>query len=521
MEDDTLEMIENRYRTGEPEKFLLHFFRGRWIYIVYCPLLILCCYGFSPVIRFYSTDSAVFYCMGKAMSRGVVVYRDIFDHKGIWLYFFNCIGAYFDRVLPGWGMYIVEILLQLLAVFVLDQLFGFFIHKADARTITVCLFWGFSLNYFTYGAGNLTESYALVFQLVSSLFIVRYYLSGEIEHPSSYMLIHGFCSGICLFLRMNLTAMWIPFGIALAIRLLKNGRWNCFFRNLACLMLGIMAASFFPLVYCLHNHCLEDMLFCSFFFNISYLNEGGSLQNLLRGVFLSGASIVIYLSLASLFLVITVKRLTSDFRWMYVFDFLFTTMITFMGMRSYGHYFHTLLPFALPAFIGIGVLLQNLEQNRTRRKNSFAVLLLICMFLTLAGNLRMTIRYLPIDTEYKHLEAILEKTTQRIEENTEDTALLSTENLMQAYVITGKDPETKYPYIPAVQTEVFPEPVETMYGDILSGEYKYIFGMHYHDGYWNVLAMGRNEEINDYIKRNYTAVFVDDQYSFVLFERNT
>lgn len=489
------------------------------IYLIYCPLMVLCCYGFSPVIRFYSTDSAVFYTIGRAMTRGTVVYRDIFDHKGIWIYFFNCAGAIIDKCIPSCGMYLLEVAFQLLELAVLDQIFALFIHNKKARIISVCLFWGLSLNYFTYCGGNLTETYALVFQLISIFFILCYYLSGQIEHPPVYMFVHGFCSGICLFLRMNLTAMWVPFGFALAYRLLRSRKWNCFFRNLAGLLLGISVAALLPMGYCMVNHCMEDMLFCSLFFNISYVNNGETLERFVKGLFFNGASIVFYLSLIGIFLIVKDHKIKKDLRLLFFSSFFFTAIMIFMGMRIYGHYYQTLFPFTLPVFIGIGLLLQKYLQKRTGLGASFAVMILICICLTLSGNLRLAIRCLPISTEYKHLESVLEQTRQKMSLEKEDRSLLSMDKLMQAYVITGKLPETKYPYIPSIDYYSFPEPYDAMIANILSGKFDYIFGKSNSDWHYDILPGGKANRINQYMMNNYSAIIFDEQDYYVLYEK--
>ena len=45
--------------------------------------------GILPTIRENLVDKAVFVYIGEAMRNGQVPYRDIFDHKGPFLYFIN------------------------------------------------------------------------------------------------------------------------------------------------------------------------------------------------------------------------------------------------------------------------------------------------------------------------------------------------------------------------------------------------------------------------------------------------
>ena len=490
-------------------------------YFVYGFAVMFCCCGFSPIIHFYGTDSAVFYCFGQAMSRGVVVYKEIFDHKGIWIYFFNCAGAFLDRFIPDWGMYIVETLLACSLLYISDRIIGLFVRDRISCVITTCLFYGFTLNYFTYQGGNFTETYALAFQMLSCFLMLKYYCSNTIDHPPAYMFIHGICSGICLLLRANLTAIWVPFGFVLAIRLIRSKRYRSFFINLTYLLSGIAVSFVLPFLYCLKNHCIEEMIFSTFTFNFSYVSAGGTWARLLLQVFVSGASMVLYLALAGIIIIIRKQSLSAEARVTAALCLLFVILATFMGKRAYGHYFQTLLPFTMPVFIQVGLFLQNKRDRRQRWYSNTAALLLLCVLLTLAGNLRLALKYLPVDTEYKHLYAALEQTEEFVNRDLEDNSLLSTGNLMQVYVVTGSMPHLKYLYIPGVAYQVFPEPIDQMYKEIISGRYRYIFGNRFYKGYWDIFPSVRDygSDLNEYISENYRVDFADPKYGYVLFER--
>lgn len=496
--------------------------KTHWLlYFAYSLIILLFCYGFSPLIRFYSTDSSVFYCMGKAMDHGIAAYRDFFDHKGLWIYFFNWFGVCLDRYFPGFGMYLVEVLFSLVNLLVVDRILALFTESAFARSVSTCLFFALSLNYFTYSGGNYTETYALTFQIISVFLICRYYLSGTVKHPSAWMLVHGFCSGVCFMLRANLAALWVPFGVALAVKLFRNKEVVCFFKNLAALVLGLVLAFAPPLVYCVANDCLREMLFCTFTFNLSYVNSGGSVQGLIRDILLSGNSIVIYPALISAIIVLRSRRISLEMKLLFVFGFLFVTMVTFMGMRAYGHYFQTFLLFTIPLFVWISEKLEKVQNRRRLPKAASCAAILLCAAAALVLNMRLGIRYLPVDTEYKHLYGLLDQAAQYIESDPEKDTFMSTMNFMQAYVITDTVPTVRYPYIPGVDYESFPDPFDEMYKEIISGNHKYLFGGNYQDGDWFIFGNKREyqSEINRFIQENYRVVLWDETYHYVLFEK--
>ena len=486
------------------------------LYLVYSLIVLLFCYGFSPLIRFYSSDSSVFYCMGKAMMNGETAYTDFFDHKGMWLYFFNYLGNLIDQVIPSWGMYLLESLFGFVDLIILDRIIGIFVSNKKARIVTTVLLFGFSLNYFTYMGGNYAETYALTFQLISVLFALRYYTSDRLEHPPIYMLIHGICSGVCLLLRPNLVAIWVPFGLFLIVRLTGQHRFRNIAQNFLTLICGVILSALPVLLYGVVHRNLSAMLFCMLTFNTAYLGEGGTLKELLKGLFFSGASIVFYACIIGQ-IIVWKSSLSRQLKSLITVDFAFVMLMTFMGMRAFGHYFQVLFPFAIPFFVFVGK-----KMGDIKNKSVFGLVLAATLCLTLCANMRSVLHFFPIDTEYKSMYSMLKQCDEMIGEDAERDTLLTTSNLMQPYVVLDVCPTVKYPYIPAADYEHFPDATDSMYEEIMSGSHKYIFGHRYEDGYWNVFSdrlTEMRENVNRYIADNYQVLCTDDTYHYVMFVR--
>lgn len=62
--------------------------------LAYAVLVMILCAGSSPLIRYLSPDSSIFYTMGRSAADGTVLYKEIADHKGFYLFFFNWVGAW-------------------------------------------------------------------------------------------------------------------------------------------------------------------------------------------------------------------------------------------------------------------------------------------------------------------------------------------------------------------------------------------------------------------------------------------
>ena len=104
-----MDKVRSRLNTGCKRLFF-------WIPVMIGIMLFLT--GSSPFLKYMDVDSSVFYTMGRAMADGKVPYRDLFDHKGWYVYFFNCLGA---LISPNntIGLFVIECLFMLVNVYLI------------------------------------------------------------------------------------------------------------------------------------------------------------------------------------------------------------------------------------------------------------------------------------------------------------------------------------------------------------------------------------------------------------------
>lgn len=122
----------------------------------------------SNVLRSYPTrDSAVFLYIGQRVLEGGVPYRDVWDHKGPLIYYLNALGIWLGG--GRWGVWAVE---AASALATLAGLYGLAARRwgVPAALGTVLAFVaGFR---YLYDGGNLTEEYALLFQVAAFWLLV-------------------------------------------------------------------------------------------------------------------------------------------------------------------------------------------------------------------------------------------------------------------------------------------------------------------------------------------------------------
>lgn len=262
---------------------------NRKIYIallLYAFILMLLCAGSSPLIQYLSPDSSIFFTMGRSAAAGQVLYKDIADHKGFYLFAFNWLGALINSHNMN-GIFVVEILFTWIKLIFLYKIAALYLEDKRKCMAVAALFMMVSTNFLSWNTGDLGEQFALAFQLISLYYMAKYAEQNEkagriVEHAPQYMLAHGLCSGIVLFIQANLIAMWIPFGVGLAIILLKNKYIKNFFANLGCLVAGVGITIIPVAVYGIVHDCIEDMYFIMFEVNFMYSADGRSGKSVLE-----------------------------------------------------------------------------------------------------------------------------------------------------------------------------------------------------------------------------------------------
>ena len=71
----------------------------------------LICSGASPFVNLVKEDQAILYAIGKCIAKGQVLYRDVCDHKGSYLFFFFFFSYLMSSIFPFQnfiGLYIFE-----------------------------------------------------------------------------------------------------------------------------------------------------------------------------------------------------------------------------------------------------------------------------------------------------------------------------------------------------------------------------------------------------------------------------
>lgn len=451
----------------------------------------------------FGRDSSVFYTIGRGIVQNRVAYKDLFDHKGLLLYFFNALGVLIaDRYVLG--LWLVETIFVVVDCFLIFR----FACKITASDWTAFLTSAFTLVFTSiyWEGGNLTETYGLMPELLTFVLLLDAF-EGEKDRPfpARIMFVIGVCAGVELFLRVNMVMAWIPVAVIVIGLELRNRNY----RNAGIILLygvlGVLVASLIPLCYCLEHDCLAEMLFASFLFNLRYVGNGPSLSAfLIRAYNLCFFLLAAGLGICSVALVWRKRRRRTE-RFLFLFSFLFAVVSVLLSGRLYVHYNLYLIPFLIP-FLGYTVSLLN---NRLGKRS---ILLLLC-FLTAVSVVRNSSFARDAVKRMLHYSGT-DYAVQEIIASKLETEYPGVRNILVAngsswyYTRLNVVPEERYFYLPSIDYNLFPDAVDAQADDVMQGSAEAVILTWADPGGKLWLPNGeRNKEINVGLERHYTEFF--------------
>lgn len=417
------------------------------------------------------TDTHVFKYVGYAMSKGLMPYRDAFDHKGPLLYIVNCLGVKLRFFRGVW-------LFELVAVFV-SALFTYkTIRLWCSRIFSLLgLFAAFSLLYEVFSAGNVTEEYSLPFLCVSFFYFADYFKNGAINRKRLAAL--GFCCACTFLLRVNNCALFPVFCIAVIVKCAKEKAYSDLLFFIKWFSLGFVIVILPVILWLKLNGAFGDFIEQYFVFNIMYSSDENR-ANFVRKCkafleFLTTKEMLF----SAFFLVLCAKKEKSIFSVSNLVFLFFTIYILTVSGQTYAHYRATLVPCLI---YPISVFLSKV-QSKTRSSadnDGFFVYAILFLFLFACvpqwkNSVNHVLNcYADHKAHKSHFSKSISDTAAFIEKNTKEKDLISVYgNFNILYLLSHRLSASKYSYQFPIG-EINPKYMDEYFNDLQSKRPKII-----------------------------------------------
>ena len=203
-------------------------------------------------------DAQCFMTIARCMLRGDVLYKDVYEHKGIVLYFLYMIGHLIDSH-SFIGVYLIELVSFFVFIFFSVKTLRLFC-KSD---MAIFCFAGLIAIEATIGyefrAGGQCEEFVLPLIAISLYLAFSQVISIKERDLSKYSIIIGLCFAAAFWMKYTLTGFYIGFALGVLIIGVRNKDFRYVLKNGLYFLLGAIIGTLPVLLYFGLNNALYDL----------------------------------------------------------------------------------------------------------------------------------------------------------------------------------------------------------------------------------------------------------------------
>lgn len=305
-------------------------------------------------------DANAFFTVGKAMAHGQVIYRDIFEQKGPYLYLLHA-GAYLMFHTSFTGVFFFEVLALWITLFFAHKTMALFAPRGIALVFVPVLALAI-VTAASFSKGDSAEEFCLPLLMVSLWAQMRHfkYRAGQPMNVGLVALVGAF-AGIVLLTKYSMLGYFFGWAVVMFFDLFLAGKRREAFLFCAWFLGGMMAAALPWAFYFAAKGGLYDFIHAYFIVNLTtYGSKSGMLQRFLFvsvTMFFQSALNILPSLLSALGLgvfAVTKRMLQSAWgRMAPIICFAFLAVGVYGGERGYGYYHLIFTPFAV---LGLSVL---------------------------------------------------------------------------------------------------------------------------------------------------------------------
>jgi len=225
-------------------------------------------------------DANIYLTVGKGMTQGQVVYRDLYDHKGPLLYALHALCALvsFDSFL---GVYLMEVLLAACFLFFGYKAMRVYASKESALLLLPVLAWSVYAAW-SFCEGDSAEEMCMPLVAASIWHVMAFFKSGKSRMNAKGLMAEGALAGCVLWIKFTGLGMQAGLLFTMFVRHLVRREWKDGLRMVGWLMVGFLLSTLPWMLYFGLNGAIGDWLGVYFYDNL--FRYGGASMTLLQRI---------------------------------------------------------------------------------------------------------------------------------------------------------------------------------------------------------------------------------------------
>ena len=461
----------------------------------------------------FENDLALFYTAGVSMKRGLVLYKDLFDHKGPYVFILYYLASLIGES-HHIGLYIFfSIFYSIIAIFIYKIIFIYTENRNISFLASLTTFL-YMFNDFTSYA-NMSAEHSTYLYVVLSMYL---FLKNRKEHydgkkTNDYINIFliGILAGIILMVKMNNVLMVLPIAIIYLIDIIKNKNYIKIFYMMVFGLIGVIVGVLPGLIYIIKNNAFNDFVETYLVFNTKYLGDKFILFKRYTGYteslfeVLDKFKIVLLMSFVSIFIMykkyknnINIstndnnKTFNKEKYIFYLMSIIFTIINILLMKRSYSYYTCVLVIGFIPLSYYIIYLISKIIKNNIISSIIIISIMYIISYMYIGNSIiERKIKYKDINT-YRTIYSLAK---EEIAKNKINFLSISSPNY---YLAFDEVPASKYYIRPMIERTRFKDYYESIEKDVYNFKYD-IFVLSYAGDF----ATYFSDEFYDFVRDNY------------------
>ena len=294
----------------------------------------------SPLYSYFGCDQEIFRMLGRMTKKGLIPYKEFFDHKGPVTITFQWLGCLISEKRIG------ILTVQAICVFCsLCLTFKLFLLKYSRKlSLILTALMLLTLRFF-YGGGNSVEEFCLPFLLLSSYLFCKFCINDKknsLEHNAKYSIVYGITIAVCMYTRLTNVFPILAILLVGLIYLIKNKLWKNLLFNMIGTVGGVAIVSLPYFIYFYVHGALYDMIFATFIYNIRHGSDYSQAANTAELI-----KIIIYMLILVCTLLMGIYSIRKKKNELIGYSIIIMSvigMIMHMKMRFYLHYYIIYIP---------------------------------------------------------------------------------------------------------------------------------------------------------------------------------
>lgn len=308
-------------------------------------------------------DANIYLTIGKGMTRGQVVYRDLYDHKGPLLYALHALCALISFK-DFFGVYVMEALLAAAFLFFSFKTMRLYdVRRAAWVLLPLLAFAVYSA--YSFSEGDSAEELCMPLVAASLYHVLKHMRSGERRMSARGLMLEGALAGCVFWIKFTIIGMHAGLLLCLLLCPLVRCDWRGALRTLGWLVVGFVLSTAPWLVYFGLNGALLPWLKTYLYDNLFlYAPEPISFVTRIKTILIYVFEWVIYnlrytlpLFLGLFWFLFSRKRSVWE-RWAVWLAAGLGVFAVFVGLKSYPYYGQAMAPLAALGAVPIGLALE-------------------------------------------------------------------------------------------------------------------------------------------------------------------